>query len=315
MKKILLIISGLLLVSALYAQQLPISESYFVDNYSLSSAYAGNSQNKNLFASYRRDWYGIDQTPQTIRLSYHDGFKSRAGLGGKLILDKFGIFQSLYGLATYSYRLQVVADHSIYFGLSAGIHQNMLNFADYYNDPNFTADISLISKDVKSEVKLISDFSMIYAFKRFHAGVLFSNISYSEYTYRYVKTTYNPFFHYQVHAMYNIPFQDSWQLVPIVIYRGEKGVQDQLEVASQIKYNGKVWGSIGHRGKSIYSLGFGLNAGKGLMFNYNFNFFSGFGLNRFQHHELTVGLRLSEFFPKKGETGSDKEMSAIAPGL
>ena len=301
MKKLLFIISGLLFAIMVHAQQLPLSENYFVDKYSLSSAYAGNSDNKSLFASYRRDWAGIGEGPQTIRLSYHDGFKNRAGLGAKLIMDKFGIFQSFYGLATYSYRVQAATNSFLYFGLSAGLHQNTINFSEYYNDPNFTVDPSMIDRDVKSGLKLVSDFSMIYVYKRLQSGFLFSNISYSEYTYQSVKTTYNPFLQYQFHATYTLPVDVSWKFIPLVIFRHGKNTKNQLEVASQLKYKDKLWADIGHRGKSVYRAGFGLNLGKGILFNYNFNFFSKTSLNAFQNHELTLGLRLSEFFPKKEE--------------
>lgn len=293
MKKLLFIISGLLFAFILKAQQLPLSENYFVDRYSLSSAYAGNSDNKSLFASYRRDWSGVVEGPQTIRLSYHDGFKAKAGLGGKLIMDKFGIFQSFYGLATYSYRLQAATNQFIYFGLSAGLHQNTINFSEYYNDPNFTADPTMINKDVTSGVGLVSDFSMVYSSKGFQSGFLFSNISYSEYTYKSVKTIYNPFLQYQLHATYTIPLEVNWKIIPLVIFRGGKDTKSQLEMASQINYRDRLWADIGHRGKTVFRAGFGMNLAKGILFNYNFNFLSKASLNTFQNHELTLGLKLS----------------------
>jgi len=302
MKNLLLIISSVLLTISLYGQQLPLTNNYFVDKYSLSSAYAGNSENKNLLLSYRRDWSGVEDAPRTVRLSYHDGFKSKAGLGARIILDKFGIFQSFYGMATYSYRIKLVEKQFLLFGLSAGMHQNSINFSDYYNDPNFTADPSMINKDVKSTVKLVSDFSVIYSSGRFQSGLLFSNVSSSDFKYTDVKVKYSPFVHYQLHANYRFSLDKLWEINPIVIYRGGKNIQDQLEVATQLKYSNRVWGNIAHRGKNVFCLGFGMNAGKGLLLNYNYNFFTGVSVSGFQNHELTIGLKLSDFFQKKDET-------------
>lgn len=305
MKNLLLFIYIMLLTVSLYGQQIPLTDNYFVDKYSLSSAYAGNSENKNLLLSYRRDWSGVDNAPRTIRLSYHDGFKSKAGIGAKIILDKFGVFQSFYGMATYTYRIKLIENQFLFFGLSAGMHQNSINFSDYYNDPNFTSDPSMINKDVKSTVRLVSDFSVIYSTGRFQSGLLFSNVSYSDFKYTDVKVKYSPFVHYQLHANYIVPFSDTWEFTPVAIYRGGKNIQSQLEVASQFKYRNRVWGNIAHRGKNVFCLGFGMNASKGLLFNYNYNFFTGVTVAGFQNHELTIGLKLADFFQKKDETANE----------
>lgn len=302
MKNLLLIIFAMLSTITLYGQQLPLTDNYFVDKYSLSSAYAGNSENKNLLLSYRRDWSGVDNAPRTIRLSYHDGFKSNAGMGAKIILDKFGIFQSFYGMATYSYRIKIVENNFLLFGLSAGMHQNSINFSDYYNDPNFTSDPSMINKDVKSTVSLVSDFSVIYSSGRFQSGLLFSNVNYSDFKYTDVKVKYSPFVHYQLHAIYTIPLDGALEITPIAIYRGGKNIQSQLEVASQFKYKNQVWGNIAHRGKNVFCLGFGMNASKGILLNYTYNFFTGVTVAGFQNHELTLGLKLADFFPKKDDS-------------
>jgi hypothetical protein len=105
--------------------------------------------------------------------------------------------------------------------------------------------------------------------------------------------------HYQFHALYGIPVTSSVKLTPLVIFRGGKNVETQFEAAAQIKYQEKIWASLLHRGKSVYGAGFGANVGKAILFNYNFSFFSDVTLNAYQHHEFTVGLKLSEFFPKR----------------
>lgn len=48
-----------------------------------------------------------------------------------------------------------------------------------------------------------------------------------------------------------------------------------------------------------------MNASKGLLFNYNYNFFTGVTVAGFQNHELTIGLKLADFFQKKNETANE----------
>ena len=135
MKKILLLlVCSLLLGSEVFAQEIPLTESYFVNKYALSPSYAGNSENGYLFASYLQYWMGVSDAPRTLRLSYHTGFKARKlGLGGSIIMDKAGIFQTLYARATYSYRLQITHSQEILFGLSAGFIKNSDNFSQFIN--------------------------------------------------------------------------------------------------------------------------------------------------------------------------------------
>lgn len=297
MKKTLLAITGFLAFNlALYSQQLPLDESYFINKYSLASAYAGNSENNTLFINYRRDWSGEGSVaPRTIRLSYHNGLKNtHVGIGGKLIMDKIGIFQNFFGLATYSYRLESLNDH-IYFGISAGFGQSSINFSDYYNDPNFSSDPVMTRGDVSSQLKFISDLSMVYAHKSFETGFALSNVGYGEYSYTDVPSNNKPYANYQFHAIYTLSLDEQWKLTPLAIYRGGKNMRSQLEIATQLKYDDRFWSNVALRGKNIFCVGIGCNAGKELVVNYTYNFSSGISFSAFQNHELTVGIRLSVF--------------------
>lgn len=296
---------SLLAISAMYAQQWPLNENYYVNKYSLSSAYAGNSENKNVFLSYRRDWTGVANAPSTIRLSYHDGFKSNAGIGGKLIMDRIGIFKNFYGMATYSYKLESTKQ-KILFGLSLGLNQTSIDFTDYYADPNFDLDPALINSDVNSKAKFISDLSVIYIQGNLHTGVMLSNISFGDYNFEDAETEYNPFINFQYHALYTVPLKERWVLTPSVIFRGGKHFRNKFEIGSQIEYNDKFWGNLALRGKDIICVGFGLNAGEQIIVNYSYNFSTNIAVNTFQNHELTVGLNLAAFSKESKESFNEK---------
>ena len=310
MKRLILtMVISLLAISAIYAQQWPVNDNYYINKYSLSSAYAGNSENKNVFLSYRRDWSGVTNAPSTVRLSYHDGFKSNAGIGGKLIMDRIGIFKNFYGMATYSYKLESIKQ-KILFGLSLGLNQTSIDFTDYYGDPNFDLDPALINSDVNSKLKFISDFSLIYIQGNFHTGIMLSNISFGNYNFENAETEYNPFINYQYHALYTLPLKEKWMLTPSVIFRGGKYLKNKLEIGSQIEYNDKFWGSLALRGKNVFCVGFGLNAGEQIVVNYSYNFATNIAISNFQNHELTVGLNLSAFSKKPDEAFFEEKETA-----
>jgi type IX secretion system PorP/SprF family membrane protein len=300
MKKLIVLFSFVLTGTTLLAQQIPISESYFLDKYTLAPSYAGNYNAKYLFMGYRSDWTGIDGGPKTLRISYNDifPFMQNAGYGGKIIYDKAGIFNQLYIMGSYSYNLSVNKDHHIMFGLSAGIYKNRLNLLEYYNDPKYTIDPSLVSQDIKSKVKFMSDFSAVWTWKGAEAGFMFSNISLGDASYKDVNLKYNPLANFQFHATYLYNINKDWDLAPLVIIRGGRYIKSQFELASQAMYLKKFWGSLVFRDPGILGFGIGANIGKGLKIGYNFNFATNVVFGAFNNHEISIGVNIFEYLNK-----------------
>lgn len=308
MKKLIVIISAILTGTALFAQQMPLSENYFLDKYSLSPSYAGNFNNKYLFMGYRSDWSGVEGGPQTLRLSYNDRFMENAGYGAKFVYDKAGIFKQIIIMGTYSYRAKLTETQFLMFGLSAGFYSNTLNLKDYYNDPKYNIDPSLISADITSKLKFMSDVSIVYILKEFEAGFLFSNINFGDAKYSEVPLKYKPMANYQIHASYSYSISQEWDINPLVVIRGGKYIKSQVEIASQVKYMNKVWGSLLFRDAGIWGIGIGANINKGLKLGYNFNIASSVAPRFYNNHEFTIGLNIFELSkPKREFTPSKAE--------
>jgi type IX secretion system PorP/SprF family membrane protein len=299
MKRPLIILILLFTTIAALAQQNPLSESYFMDKYTLAPSYAGNFNPKFLFLGYRSDWSGIAGGPKTFRVSYSDILMQNAGVGGKLIYDKAGIFNQLYVLGSYSYNLQIAEEHHVLFGLSAGIYHNSINLLDYYNDPNYNIDPSLIQSDVKSKVKFMSDVSLVYLWNGLEAGVLFSNLSFGDASYEDVNLKYNPLSNFQVHASYLYTVADDWDIVPLVLVRGGRYVKTQFEIASQVVWQKRFMASLVFRDPGILGFGIGANIDKGLKLAYNFNFATNVAMGVFNNHELTLGFNIFEYLGTK----------------
>jgi len=302
MKRYLLLFHLILLSTLLLrAQQTPLSENYFMDRYSLSPSYAGQVNPGLLVAGYRSDWSGIAGGPKTLTITYNDLLPvvNNAGIGGKIIYDRAGIFTQLYVMSSYSYKVKVADDHFIMFGLSAGIYHNTINLTEYYNDPGYLIDPSLVNLDVKSKIKFMSDFSVAYNWKNLNAGFLFSNISFGDASYKEVELKYNPLSNFRFHASYKHDFSEEWSVVPLVIIRGGKYVRSQFEAAAQVIWTGRVWGSLAFRDPGIFGIGLGGRIIRGLCLGYNFNLSSNVALNAFNSHEISLGIDIKEFIRQK----------------
>jgi len=303
MKKIIIISIATLFWGTLSAQQWPVSENYFMDKYSLAPSYAGNFNPKYLVTGYRSDWTGISGGPKTFKLSYNDflPFMKNAGYGGKIIYDKAGIFSQLYILGSYSYNLKLSDDQHLLFGLSAGIYRNRLNLLEYYNDPNYNIDPSLISQNINSKLKFMSDVSAVWIWQKFETGIMISNISFGDASYKEVNLKYNPLANFQVHATYLYSVNDNWEIIPIAIYRGGKYIKGQFEIASQVVWQKKLIGSLVFRDPGIIGVGLGVNINKGLKIAYNFNYATNVAMGVLNNHEISLGINISELFTKKAE--------------
>jgi len=298
MKKLITALISILFHGVTIAQQMPVSENYFMDKYALSSSYAGHFNPGSFFTSFRSDWTGIAGGPKTLRLSYSNIFMKNAAYGGKIIYDKAGIFDQLYVMGTYSYSLRIADEHKVLLALSAGIYHNKINFTDYYNNPNYNIDPVMIRQDVSSKLKFMSDFSALYLFKGIEAGVMFANINFGDVKYDEVDVTYKPFANYQLHVAYSYPVNDRWDINPLIYLRGGKFITSQVGIASMVKYQNNIWGSLSFRDPGIWGFGFGANITKGIRFSYNFNFATSVALNIYNNHEISIGVNINDLIKK-----------------
>jgi type IX secretion system PorP/SprF family membrane protein len=221
-----------------------------------------------------------------------------AGYGGKIIYDKAGIFSQLYILASYSYNLSINENHHVLFGLSMGAYKNRLNLTDYYNDPTYSIDPSLISQDINSKLKFMSDFSVVWTWKGIEAGAAFSNITLNDASYKDVNLKYSPLANYQVHATYLYSFAEEWDLQPLLIVRGGKYIKSQFEIASQVVYLKRFRGSLVYRDPGVIGAGAGVNIDKGLQIGYNFNLATNVTMGAFNNHEISIGFNIFEYLVK-----------------
>jgi len=295
MKKLYTIAAILLAGVLCHAQQAPLSENYFLDRYSLAPSYAGNFNTKYLFMGYRSDWTGIDGGPKTIRLSYNDVLMQNAGYGGKIIFDKAGIFRQLYIMGSYSYRLEFVESHFFLFGLSAGLYSNGIDMSQYYDDPDYMIDPSLVNDNIRAKIKFISEFSVVYRWDNVEAGLLFNNVTFGDATYSEAGTVYKPMANFQFHGSYKYAIDEKWTLNPLMIIRSGKNIRSQFELATQVLYGERFWGSVVYRDPGILGTGLGMQIDRGLKFGYNFNFATNIEMGAFNSHEVSLGINIFEY--------------------
>jgi type IX secretion system PorP/SprF family membrane protein len=309
MKKTTLIIISIFFRGIIVAQQMPVSENYFMDKSSLSSSYTGHYGAGCFNTGFRSDWTGIDGGPKTMRFSYCDTIAANAASGIKMIYDKAGIFNQIYLMGTYSYSIKISGEHKLLLALSAGIYHNKLNFTDYYNDPKYNIDPVMVRQDVSSKLKFMTDFSALYTFKGIEAGVMFANISFGDARYKDVDVTYKPFANYLVHASYSIRVNERWNINPLVYMRGGKYITSQIGIASMVSYQDNLSFSLSYRDPGILGFGIGTKISRGIKLFYNFNLSSSISPGIYNNHEISLGICIKELLKMKRQAETPESVN------
>jgi type IX secretion system PorP/SprF family membrane protein len=303
-----LLIFVLFIPGCIFGQQFPFMDSYYLNPFNFSPAYAGITNSKTLFMDYRSDWSGIEGGPKTYQLSYSDKFKNRVGLGVRFIYDKADIFKQTLILGTYTYEAKIRNDHNLNFGLSTGLYRNIIDLSKYFNDPGYVEDIALIYGQQNSIIKLVTDISVLYRYKKTEAGILFSNLMFGTVQYHNSEMTYKPFRNYLLHAAYMLNLDDKWSVKPIVIFRGGQNVPIQFEISQTLTWNSSLWLTTLFRTNGILGLGIGGKIYKGVLINYSYdinnNLTGTVPLNTFGSHQLTLGIQI--FNNKKENHNGDE---------
>ncbi len=123
MKKLLLLI-GILTTVAANAQQEVMYTQFMFNKMVHNPAYAGSFESPELTAVFRRQWAGLEGSPQTILLSYTQPIlRNRVGIGGNLSRTSIGINRMITLDIDYAYRISL--DRGV---LSIGLQPSIRHF-------------------------------------------------------------------------------------------------------------------------------------------------------------------------------------------
>jgi len=120
-------------VSEVFAQNYSLYDGYFLNPYIYNPAAAASSRAQ-VFAGYRKQWFGISGAPTVFTLTGStllDG--SRAGVGVKVSSISRGFLNTTDASISYAYGVLLNKASKLFFGLSGGLLSNSVNLTDVTN--------------------------------------------------------------------------------------------------------------------------------------------------------------------------------------
>ena len=141
MKYFITFITFLIFTTSVFSQERMLMMSQYIHNqYLLNSAFGGSRDVLTAFGSYRQQFAGSPNPPNSQSFTMHAPLKDEhVALGGIIYHETYNVFyDGLKATMSYTYRLITESENKIAFSLNAGLiaHSWGKNIGIYYIDPD-----------------------------------------------------------------------------------------------------------------------------------------------------------------------------------
>jgi type IX secretion system PorP/SprF family membrane protein len=159
---------GMLLGTALLAQQDPQFTQYMFNLLALNPAYAGSADRVSLKALSRHQWVGFEGAPTTQTLTAHSPILNESvALGGTIMRDAHGPITQYTFMADVAYRI-FMGDAKLAFGLKGGLNLFQGRFAEL--NPQTPGD-QVFQANVSTKLDPQFGFGVMYYSDRYYVGI------------------------------------------------------------------------------------------------------------------------------------------------
>ena len=294
MKNGLLTISILLAFTFASAQQFPLFTNYVLNDFGFNPAIAGSTDYLDLRMTYRTQWIGIEDAPQTQILSAQSALRLLPiGIGGYVYNDVAGQIKRTGVSGAISYGINL-GNGKLNLGLSGGFFNFRLNenhLVETAIDPilgnaitgRWTPELSL-GLFYQSQNGVFFGISAPQIFKQkinFHTEQ-------SDFT-----TNIIP--HYYAMAGYRLNVNEQISLEPSVLLKVTTAVPLQIDASLKAIFKQRLWVAGSYRSQDAASImiGYDIHEKMGLAYAYDFTL-SGLQEGSKGSHEFSLIFRLGK---------------------
>ena len=293
MKKLSIAILFLAAAFTTKAQQIPLYSNYFFTPYIYNPAYSGTSGVTEATILHRRQWSGIQGSPETSALALNGSLNDqKIGWSVYGFSDQANVLQQLGAYGNYAYHVRLSESSTLSFGLGAGyLNQTIDQSAIRAKDPGDAFTVVAPNRgtfDLNAGISLrIADFTLGAAAPQ----LLAQNINYSE---NGDGINYNLIRHYMINAQYDFKFNgDKQVLSPLIMVRAADQ-QVPVQIDAGLLFNLTEYGYIGAMYRSDYAVtgNIGVNLTENLTFGYAYDFsLNEYGSSFGTSHEFMLTYR------------------------
>lgn len=303
MKKVLVSLSiiGISALTAVQAQQTPLSNFYNFNEYLINPAQAGYRNQLEGSASHRIQWQGIEGAPKTTFFGIHGALNDKMGLGVKLNIDKTDILQQFNAAVSYAYRIVINEKSKLHFGVSGMAIQNSVSYGDAligdYAD-------EVINGGDQNGMTFDAEAGVMYEYAKFKFGIASSHLFESDVDYDLPENggtgTFERVRQFIAYSSYKFDLNENWTLEPFVLVRNQGPESFQAEVNALSSYKETLFLGAGYRQEAGYIGRVGFQITDQLMAAYAYEFGNN-GVASYSNgsHEFMIGYNLGKVATNK----------------
>ena len=308
--KIIYVLLILFTFNTAEAQQIPLSNNYYVNKFIYNPAQVGEFGFTQTFFQARKQWVGIEGAPETYLFSIDGGLNSeKIGIGAMLYSDITGIVGRTAGYGAYRYRVRFRNEHIIDMGISAGFLQNKIYFDKIKSDdPNETS----ILQNEEKRTTFDANVGINYQFRNLQVGIaayqLLNNNLFYETSDNLQSINYKLIRHFIGSISYQQHLNRDFRIDPQVVIKDVQGMPLQFDVATFLNWRGLAWFGVNYQHKYSVSLSLGGVLHDRYVLNYSYDIPTG-NIAAFTTggHEFLIGIR---FFKKADDVISGNAKNA-----
>jgi type IX secretion system PorP/SprF family membrane protein len=281
MKRILLVVSVLLVVELAMAQQEAQFSQYIFNQLFFNPAYAGVEGVTKMTAIHRSQWFlysstfdgGGAPTTQVLTLSTPI-LKFNSGVGLHFTNDNLGPVNNLEAQVSGAYHLNI-NEAKMSFGVRVGVKSQSIDF-DKYRWDDETDPLNKSGKE--SQIRPDMAVGLYYRAEKYFAGVSFNHLLKSEFDFG-VDELRNPLEnHIFLVAGYHYEFNYDLIITPSILAKtvlDESGINTySLDLSVIGTYRERLWGGLAFRQSdaAIAMIGYGITKDNALKLGYAFDY-------------------------------------------
>ena len=292
MKRLFLILFGILMSLEVCSQQDPQYTQYMYNTMSVNSAYTGQRNVLSITGLYRTQWVGIDGAPKTLTFGIHSPLKNEnLGMGISIVSDQLGPIREDYINLNFSYTIRLNRSTELSFGLKGGLHNLSSDFGrgnSFQNtDVAFNENISLFSPTIGAGLYLHSS--------RGYLGLSAPNFLTTEHYNDYKESLASERLHLFLIGGYVFNIDNDVKLKPAFLIKAVSGAPLIADLSINAMFNNRFVFGLAYRWDDSLSGLTGLQVNKTLFIGYAYDYNTSIG-NKYTGgtHEVMLRFELQQ---------------------
>ena len=244
-------ILSLLISTAVFAQQDPLSSQYMYNPLAFNPSYAGINNIATVTLNSRYQWSALAGSPKTTTLAANSSIiNGKVGLGLMFLTDQLGVSKNTEVQLSYAYKIQSV-DKVFSFGLQTGV----ITYKNDYSDPDLNLRVNddpLFMPGIEKSTTFNVGAGVTYMTDDFY-------VSFS--VPRLINTIVGDGFeveayerHYYLTGTYIYEFKNGFRIKPSVLMRGVAGAPLSFDINLSVLIKQQFWVGVFTRNFNTYGL-------------------------------------------------------------